>query len=240
MSGSVALSEENWILSSPLVSVADNVNRKSVPIDSYGQYTYLIKTKDTSGNFSEDLSGYVFTTVKGVSDKVIAAFSEDSPGSNFTTITNTNSNEQNYPSISNSISSGLVFDRVNDGSIIPNGTASLLSDNANASSTGWSAASSITDLDATADAIYITQFRDMGSAEFYGIELDREQTQVPKLNYTDFKTIIHSDASELQAGTPKANVLKATGIATYMQQANVYYDSNNATLVDNASPNITE
>ena len=48
---------------------------------------YLIKTKDTSGNFSEDLSGYVFTTVKGVADKIIAAFNEDSPGSNFTTIT---------------------------------------------------------------------------------------------------------------------------------------------------------
>ena len=51
--GDVTPDLTNFIAGIPFVSVAAGVNRKSVPIDTFGTFTYMARTRDTSGNFSE-------------------------------------------------------------------------------------------------------------------------------------------------------------------------------------------
>ena len=69
----------NFIAASAFASVAAGVNRKSVPIDQFGTFTYLAKTRDTSGNESEDVVAITITTSRPQRSTVVAAFNEDSP-----------------------------------------------------------------------------------------------------------------------------------------------------------------
>ena len=231
MSGSQSITESNWILAGSLVTVSDNINRKSVPIDSYGEFTYFVKTRDTSGNFSSSVLGYTLITSRQVTDVVVAAFSEDSPGTNYAGITNTNQGETNFPSFTKSRTGGNVY--AGGGSEF-GGLVSLSADNAGGTSDGFSAASSTTDLDAATDAYYVTKFRDMGSNDFYHIESDHQYTQVPKLNYASFKTSIFEDTAEaLSSPYTTAMYIKATGIGITLRDTyDTTYDPNNTTLVD--------
>jgi hypothetical protein len=221
----------NFVLATPLVAVSSGVNRKSVPIDTFGEFTYLARTRDTSGNFSDDVVGFTFTSVEPVTDEVVAAFSEDSPSVNFTTITNTNSGEANYPSFNTSNSAA--------GRYITSIPSSVV-DNANGTSSGFSALADVDDLSLTgSQGIYFTQIRDLGLLDFYRVQVNFEGTQTPQTSYNDLKVQILSDVSEAQSGTPLANVVKATGIGTYINTSNVIYDSNNRSLVDTESAGIT-
>ena len=56
--GEVAATNANFIIAAPLVTVSAGVNRKSVPIDTLGEFTYLAKTRDTTGNESEDVISF--------------------------------------------------------------------------------------------------------------------------------------------------------------------------------------
>ena len=113
---------ENFVAADPLVSVSAGTARKSIPIDTFGEFTYLARTRDTSGNFSDDVQIITFTTTRPQRSTVVQAFNEDSPAVNFTDITNTNQGESNFPSFADSASGGRA---------VPGGTAT---DNANGSS----------------------------------------------------------------------------------------------------------
>jgi hypothetical protein len=55
LEGSQDATLANFIAASAFVTVAAAEQRITVPIDIFGTYTYLIRTRDTSGNFSEDV-----------------------------------------------------------------------------------------------------------------------------------------------------------------------------------------
>ena len=233
--GEVAATNANFIIAAPLVTVSAGVNRKSVPIDTFGEFTYLAKTRDTTGNESEDVISFTFTSVAPASEEPIFAFSEDSPSVNFTSLTNTNAGEANYPSFNTANAGGLTFANKGDGH------PSSITDNSNGSSTGFSATSDADDLLMSgASGQYITAIRDMGVNDFYRVELDFEGSQSIKTTFNDLRTIITSDTSELQAGTPKANVIKAAGLGTLLGTTfSATYDSNNSSLIDKTSSGVT-
>ena len=240
--GNVAFTLENFLASDPLVTVSAGTARKSIPIDTFGEFTYLARTRDTSGNFSESIAGVVLTTSRPARATVVAAFNEDSPSVAFAGIPNTNLGETNYPSFADSNTGGLSF---NASATNPASFNSSLVDNANGTSTGYAAVSgSPTDLIATGDGVYITQIRDFGSTITGSVQVDIEATQEIQTTFNDERSIILSGVTE---AAPNANTLKDVdfgGIGHILGFANAdvplpRFDSNNRTLMSGgASGNV--
>jgi hypothetical protein len=184
--GTVAFTVENYIGSDPYVTVSAGSARKSVPIDTYGTYTYLGRTRDTSGNFSEEVVGVTLTTTKPQRTNTVAAYSEDAPATQFAIIPNNNLTESNFPSFANSNTGGIAYSY----------TSSV--DNANGSSSGWSAiAGLVTDLLAVSSAEYVTQIRDFGSIVNGAISLDIQASQEIQSTYNDQHTTYLEGISEV-------------------------------------------
>ena len=155
---------------------------------------------------------------------------------NFAGITNTNSGEANYPSFNTSNSSGLTFANKGDG------PPSSVVDNSNGTSSGFSALADVDDLLVSgATASYQTQIRDMGTNDFYRVELDFEGTQTVKTTYNDLRTAVQDqDLSEAQTGTPDPSILKAGGLGTLLGTTfNAKFDANNKSLIDDSSSGAT-
>ena len=225
--GSVAATVSNFVASDPLVTVSAGTARKSIPIDTFGEFTYLARTRDTSGNLSDDVVGITLTTTRPDRSTVVAAFNEDSPGSNFTDITNTNAGESNFPSFTDSTQGGTV---VADGN---------QTDNSNGTASGFSAiGGSPTDLLAIDDATYITKIRDFGATVTGSVFVELESTQTIKTTFNDSFTEVLSGVSD--ATSPNSNVIKETGfggLGTVLGFSNTTlspdprFDSNNQTLM---------
>jgi hypothetical protein len=222
--GSVAATVENFILAVPFVTVAGAEQRITVPIDIYGTYTYLVRTRDTSGNLSEDVTAITLNTVKPKNTNVVAAYNEDSPSVDFTDIPNNNSTETNFPSFANSNTGGLSY------------SYTSLVDNANGTSSGFSAiAGSPTDLLADDTATYITQIRDFGSVVTGTVQVEIDGTQVIESTWNDQHEHIIESVTEV--GEPTNNVLVDSsfgGIGHIIGFANATalnfrYDANNQT-----------
>lgn len=238
--GTVDINDTNFVAAVPFVSVAAGVNRKSVPIDVFGTFTYLAKTRDTSGNLSDAVTGITLVTSRPARTTVVAAFNEDDPSTNFTLITNDNASEVSYPSFANSNTGGVS---------IPSQPTSLV-DNANGSSSGFSAiAGAGTDLLADGPAEYITQVRDYGVEVTGSINIDIEGSQAIETTWVD--THEHFLAN-LDAGvsgdstteaSPAGNVLVDSsfgGIGHLLgfnntQVTSYRFDSNNKTLMSGGS-----
>jgi hypothetical protein len=172
--GVVTFTVENYIGSDPFVTVSAGTARKSIPIDTFGTFTYLARTRDTSGNFSDSVTGISLTTTKPQRATTVAAYSEDSPSVQFSTIVNNNASEDNFPSYSDSNTGGIAYSY----------TSAV--DNANGSSSGWSAiGGSPTDILAIESADYITQIRDFGSVVTGSIQIELEATQEIESTYND-------------------------------------------------------
>lgn len=209
---------ELFISSQALVTVAAGTQRKSIPIDIYGTYTYLARTRDTSGNYSESTVGTVIRTSRPKRNTVVQAFNEDSPSVSFTNITNTNSSEYNFPSFANSVTGGL------------SGTGATSVDLANGSSTGFEVSGSVDDLLAGTDAEYITQIRDFGTVTHAAVSLDVQVTQLVEVTYNDLHTVEFNGVSELSTDS---SVLVDTGIGDTILNPSLYtstgYDAVNET-----------
>jgi hypothetical protein len=227
--GELNATESNFLAGTPFVTVAAGVNRKSVPIDTFGTFTYLAKTRDTSGNFSESVVKITLTTTRPQGTTVVAAFNEDNPSENFTDITNTNAGETNFPSFANSNTGGLSFDFTS------------LVDNANGTSQGFSVvAGEATDLLADEEATYITQVRDFGVIVNGIINVDIEGTQVTQLTYFDQHEHVVESVTET---APLGNVLYDSsfgGIGHLVGFSNTAvvnprFDANNKTLVSGSA-----
>jgi len=229
----------NFVAASDLVTVSAGTARKSIPIDTYGEFTYLARTRDTSGNFSEDVVDITLTTSRPIRSTVVAAYNEDAPSVNFTNITNTNNGETNFPSFSDSTTGGLAY------GVRPGiGGVSSATDNANGTSSGWSATSSATDLLASGSGEYITQIRDFGSTVTGAVYVEIQGTQSVQTNYNSAKEAILTGVTD-PSGT--AGVLKDAsfgGIGTVLGFSNTAvvdprFDSNNTTWMSGgASGNV--
>ena len=138
----------------PFVTVSAGSTRKARPIDTFGTFTYLAKTRDTSGNLSSTVVGVAITTNRTAIVNVFKTYSEDSPGGNVVSgKPNDNRTETNFPSFANSNTGGLVSATFNASTV----------DNANGTSSGWSVVGGApTDLQVVgASAYYQTQVRDI-------------------------------------------------------------------------------
>lgn len=223
--GIVEATLENFQVATPIVTVSAGSGRKSVPIDSYGTFTYLAMTKDTSGNLSETVVGTTVTTTRAQRSTTVAAYSEDNPSESFAGIPNTNANEYYFPSVANSNTSGIAYAY----------TSSV--DNANASANGWGIAlSGTTDLLAGAEATYTTQIRDFGQTVIGLINVDISGDQQIQATYNDQHEEVYELVSDYVPGIT-ANVLydaSGPGIGGILGYANANvtsgrYDANNAT-----------
>jgi len=221
--GAVANTVANFVASDPLVTVSAGTARKSIPIDTFGEFTYLARARDTSGNFSEDVQAITFTTSRPDRSTVVAAYNEDSPGTDFTVITNTNQGESNFPSFADSNTGGLAYDYTSE------------VDNANGTAEGFSAiGGSPTDLLVEDDGVYITQIRDFGATVTGSIFVDIEATQEIKTTYNDTHEALITGVTE---ASPNGNVLVDVdfgGIGHVLgfantSQPNQRYDANNKT-----------
>lgn len=246
LAGTQDITLANFVAANPFVQVAAGVNRKSIPIDSFGTFTYLARTRDTSGNLSEDVVGAVITTSRPNRNRVVAAYNEDSPATTFAGITNTNTGETDFPSLNDTLFGGLV--RFAEDSTSPGvGNPSTFTDNANASSSGFSTiAGSPTDILADGTATYITQIRDFGSTITAAVLIQNDGTQSVQTTYNDqHEHIIESTTETTTAGRLKDSSFGGLGSilgfgnTTFTGTSAIRYDSNNRTLMSTtASGNV--
>ena len=224
--GTQAFTVENFVAGDPLVTVSAGTARKSIPIDTFGEFTYLARTRDTSGNFSDDVAGITLTTTRPNRSSVVAAFNEDDPSTAFAGIANKNAGESNFPSFSESTQGGTV---------VPNGNQT---DNANGSSSGFSAISgSATDLLLADDGVYITKIRDFGQTITGAVLVDITASQSIKTTFNDTHEDIFSGVTDADA--PNSNVIKETGFGgighvlgfSNTSVVSPRFDSNNQTFM---------
>lgn len=218
--GTVEATLDNFLYATPLVVVSAGSERKSIPIDIFGEFTYLARTRDTSGNYSDSVVGITITTSQPQRTTTVAAYNEDNPSEVFAGIPNNNASEYFFPSFSNSNTGGIAYDY----------TTSV--DNANGSSSGWAIVSGApTDLLADANVTYITQIRDFGQTITGSIGIDIISTQVIQSTYNDQHLEYLESVSEV---SPDPTILVDTsfsGIGTIISTPNPRYDSNNKTFM---------
>ena len=215
--------EANWESAVEIGSAFANVSFLNAPVREYGTYTYLIRTKDTTGNQCEASGIAVFniTTIRPPNLQTFRAYSEDSPSTNDYISGSTNNNyfEYYYPSFANSAYGGIA------------GAGRHTVDNSNGTSTGFSVASGITDLTATANAVYITQIRDLGQVITARLTSSVNLVQVVSTAYNDFKENVYIGVSDANlVGMPSTfrdldSGINFNGLFTYAE-----YDYNNKTL----------
>lgn len=131
----------------------------TIPISKYGNYTYLIRVRDTSNNESDKINAAV-VLLSRTQSRLFKAYNESDPATNFATqdgVIFPNSNaypEVSFPSFYDSIYNGFVY------------SDSTNVDNANGSSQGFSVdidnPTAISTL-SESYAEYTTQIRDVGS-----------------------------------------------------------------------------
>jgi hypothetical protein len=235
--GSQTATEDRFLRAADFVTVAAGVSRKSSPIDSFGQFTYLARTRDTSGNFSDDISAVELTTFRPGGQNVVKAFNSDDPSTQFAGVVNDNASESAFVSFTDTVSGGVNVAAL----------SSTVADRANASATGWTydAGGTPTDLQAAGDATYISPIRDVGSVITGSIQLDIQGTGASKTTFRDFTEDLISGATEAQS-SPNNTKLRETnfgGIGTVLGFSNtafpdgtsfsVTFSEDNKTLVDN-------
>ena len=228
-----------WASANDLAKVDARTNRVVIDIDQYGPYTYLVRTRDTSGNLSEDVVTSNYTSISTTYNKVFAAYSEDDPsGAYVPGFTNTNYGETAYASYYESNTGGLSYSKAD--SLFDSSSV----DNANGASSGWSViGGSPSDLRALSTAVYQTQIRDLGSTLTASIQLELLGEQALKSTWLDYSEQVGEDAvtESAPAGSLRdIDFSGALGIGNILGYSNasaatVSYDSKNKTLVSGTS-----
>ena len=216
IAGSAAHSIRNFIRADDFITYSPAEGEKLTAIDTYGTYTYLVKTVDKSGNESESVVGYTFTSVDINLGKVISVYSEDSPSSNaLPGIWNTNNTEAKFPSYQ--------------------GGASVIA--ANGSSSNWTSPADFSELQATGEVSeYITQIRqvatsdeDVVAAYIHDITFGEK---VLATRYRDQYSLLYDSNSEgTENSILKDSSIDGRGLDAIFSEDAVRYDSNNATLM---------
>lgn len=185
MSGIVEATLDNFVIAEKIASVSPPSSNKSIPLSSYGTYTYLLRTQNSSGINSATVVRAVLTSVKSQGFSTVAAYSEDDPTTAFTEITNTNYSENKFPSFTDAINGGMSK------------PGASKADNANGTSSGWSAiAGRPTDLKAVGSAVYYTQIRDFGQPITGYVTLTSNLIQEIQSGYNDQHVSILDSVSD--------------------------------------------
>lgn len=226
--GEVAVDDysTSWITAIDIATVATPASTLITPITVYGTYTYLFKTRDTSDNQSNVTAGITLTTTRPLNVDAVAAWSEDDPSTDaIPGITNENSTEYFYPSFANSSTGGLSE------------PGSHIVDNSNGTSSGWSVIGGFpTDLQATGNAIYQTQVRDIGQLITGTIITSANGTVSLTTTFNDLYTEILSGATEVGTASNVLVDVDFGGIGTVLgfsnvDAATVSYDEDQGTLI---------
>lgn len=161
--GSIDLTNQESVAAAwSLALIVDRVSFPNTtftaPVSRYGEFTYLIRTRDTSNNES-DLINAAIVTLDRSGARTYKAYNEAEPDTSFSILEgqpfpNSNVNpELSFPSFSEVINGGLVM------------STSANADNANGSSSGFSVYSGTENYLTSGDSAYseyITQIRDVG------------------------------------------------------------------------------
>lgn len=206
-------------VATPATSIAFNIETFNVT------ETYLFRTRDTSGNISDEVKALTITTFRPANTEVFKVYSEDDPtGNAIAGIPNDNRTENNYTSFSDSSTGGIV-DGTEDFADLANGTSS-----------GWTSIAEPTDLSASgSSAFYQTQVRDIGLSAT-GV-LTVEANGLATLA-TTWNSLLSNVLSGVTEATSTNNVLVDSdfgGIGTVLGFSNVSaapvtYNSINETL----------
>ncbi len=149
-----------WGVASVIDRVAFPSTLFTAPIYRYGEYTYLLRVRDTSDLESEEIRAVVVNTQRPPNFRVYKSYNEANPGVSFITRdgqpfpTSNVHPELDFPSFSEVINGGLVL------------SDSSNTDNSNGSAEGFSVYASNTNILTSGNnptAIYTTQIRDMGN-----------------------------------------------------------------------------
>lgn len=188
---------DNFLIASDFYTASYPATAINVPIDFYDTYTYLIRTRDTSGNWSETVVSYTITLIKSYRDTTIAGYSEDQPTVPVSGLANANNTEAAFGS----------FYVLNGGFRKPTSNKYA---NANGTSSGWSVSpTNATDLLATSNAYYITQVRDLGAVYTGVLRADISGYQALETTYNSYKSTIKESVSQYPLNSYAANQLKA-------------------------------
>lgn len=221
-----------------LVSVSSPSSSASIPIPTFGTSTYMAQAIDTSGNKSS-IVATVFTPARPADLHTFLAFSEDNPDQVFTvdfrgqSITNNNESEElqhgNFPS-QNTLTGGT------------SAPGATLVDLSNGFASGWATVSDVTDLQASANASYVTQIRDVGSIIKGKVILDTSGQPFGTRSWHSEYEIVNTSSTEVSndstilvdrnisgiIGSPSAN-----GVGTYFQVESPHgvLDSGESTVI---------
>ena len=223
--------DEQWPRADNIATVDARTNRVVIDIDQYGQFTYLVKTRDTSGNESDTIVASIFTSVAQSFTNVFRAYSEDDPsGIYISGVTNNNNTETAYASFYSSNNFGFPSNTFN----------ASITDNANGTSVGWSVISgSPSDLRALSNAIYQTSIRDLGSIYTGALQPEISGSQSLKSTWLDYSNRIGNDQvteSATSGSLRDINFSGSLGIGNILgfsnaSAATVTYSQENKTLV---------
>ena len=220
-----------WTNSSLVARIPTPATDIILSLKDYGTYTYLVKTRDTSGNYSNDVVGISITQTRPADLSAYQAWSESDPSSNVITGQyNENTDEYYYPSFANSVTGGLS---VAGGNPV---------DNANGASSGWSVIGGApTDLILSGDTgIYQTQLRDIGQTVTGTIVLDIAGIPSTTTTFNDLKTNILTGVSEVSGSSTILRDTDYGGLGHILGYSNataaaVSYSSTHRTLVSGGS-----
>ncbi len=204
------------------------------PIQSFGIFTYILATRDTSDNSSTDLVYYTITITRPNSIGVFKVYNEDTPNVEVISgMVNSNYGEPDFPSFSISDNGGFVYviDPVSGGK-------STATENANGTSTGFSVLNAAnSDLNITGNsAIYVTAVRDVGDNVTATIRILSNTIQNSLNTFSSFKEIIYDDVSDRSTNTMVLVSDTYGGLGTILgynntAAATVTYNANLRTLV---------
>lgn len=200
-SGAIETSEylEKWNQATYIATVAIPSTTFSFVTDSFGTFTYLIKTRDTSRIESESVVGFTVLLMRPANLSAYKTWSEDDPSANnsIAFLANENYSEYYFPSFSNSDNGGLFY--AVDDPITPGVGPSTLTENANGTSSGFSVGINATDLYASASSFYQTAIRDVGTEVQGRITLEINTYSVLSSTWLSMRENIVSGVSDVVA-----------------------------------------
>jgi hypothetical protein len=227
-----------WGFSTVIGRVAFPNTTFSNPINSFDEYTYLLRVRDTSDIESNEIAASALTIDRPTTVRVFKTYNDFSPGTSFVTqdgvaLPTANQHpELSFTSFSEGINGGLVlFDSSN-------------TDNSNGSAVGFSAFGNTSYLTTATNSFaeYITPIRDLGRIISGTVRITTAlSASTPGLTYGSFYNLIVSGVTDFHGSaglTPSANVLVDNafgGIGTLLgfnnaNAATVSYNSFHQTL----------
>ena len=221
-----------WAVSIPVERIPFPNTTFSLPVSKFGNYTYLLRVKDTSDLESETIAASSIEIKRPNNVRLYKAYSEGNPELSFAVqdgLPFPNSNtyaENSFPSLSMSVNDGLVL------------SDSTHVDNANGSSEGFSFINGSITTENSSLAVYRTQIRDIGVVARGSIRITTEVSiDNPGTTFNSQYSSVYSGISDAQGDSVSVLVDDAfSGIGHVLGFANsnaaaVTYNSFHRTLV---------